>query len=71
MFPFLRPFLRLAIIATLCSFPIAAIKAYQAYFIKDVIDGIFDPAAPESLAFKLAGIVMGLAIINYPFRTPG
>ena len=68
MFPFLRPFLRLAIIATLCSFPIAAIKAYQAYFIKDVIDGIFDPAAPESLAFKLAGIVMGLAIINYPFR---
>jgi subfamily B ATP-binding cassette protein MsbA len=68
MYPYIRPFLRLAIIATLCSFPIAAIKAYQAYFIKDVIDGIFDPSASESLAFKLAGIVVGLAIINYPFR---
>lgn len=68
MYPYIKPYLRLAIVATLCSFPIAAIKAYQAYFIKDVVDGIFDPAAPESLAFQLAGIVVGLAIINYPFR---
>ncbi len=68
MFPFIRPYLRLAIIATICSFPIAAIKAYQAYFIKDVVDGIFDPNATEDLAFKLAGIVIGLAVLNYPFR---
>ena len=68
MYPFIKPYLRLAIIATLCSFPIAAIKAYQAYFIKNVIDGIFDPNAPERLAFELAGIILSLAIINYPFR---
>lgn len=68
MFPFIRPYLRLAIIATLCAFPIAAIKAYQAYFIKEVIDGIFDPAATEQLAYRLAAIVVGLAIVGYPFR---
>jgi subfamily B ATP-binding cassette protein MsbA len=68
MFPYIRPHLRLAIIATLCAFPIAAIKAYQAYFIKEVVDGIFDPAATEALAFKLAGIVVGMAVVNYPFR---
>lgn len=68
MFPFIKPHLRLAIFATLCSFPIAGIKAYQAYFIKNVIDGIFDPTAPESLAFELAGIIVGLAVLNYPFR---
>lgn len=68
MYPYIKPYLRLAIVATLCSFPIAAIKAYQAYFIKDVIDGIFDPNAPESLAFQLGGIIVGLALLNYPFR---
>lgn len=68
MFPFIKPYMRLAIIATLCAFPIAAIKAYQAYFIKEVIDGIFDPGATEDLAFRLAAIVVGLAVISYPFR---
>ena len=68
MFPYIKPYLRLAILATLSSFPIAAIKAYQAYFIKDVVDGIFDPNATEELAYRLAAIVVGLAVLNYPFR---
>ena len=68
MFPFIKPYLRLAIIATLCAFPLAAIKAYQAYFIKEVIDGIFDPNATEELAYRLAAIVVGLAVVGYPFR---
>lgn len=68
MFPYIRPYLKLAIFATLCSFPIAAIKSYQAYFIKDVIDGIFDPNTTEAFAFQLGAIVIGLAVINYPFR---
>ncbi|MCT4642086.1 MAG: ABC transporter ATP-binding protein/permease [Bacteriovoracaceae bacterium] len=54
--------------AFLCAFPLAAIKAYQAYFIKDVIDGVFEPGADVTVAYKLAGIIFGLAIINYPFR---
>lgn len=68
MFPFLRPYLRMAVIATLCALPLAAIKAYQAYFVKNVIDGIFTPAATESLAFELAGILVVLGLVNYPFR---
>ncbi|MAZ49938.1 MAG: hypothetical protein CME65_15355 [Halobacteriovoraceae bacterium] len=68
MFPFLRPYLRVAIIATLCSIPLAALKAYQAYFIKDVIDGIFEPGATEQVAFELAAILVAIGIVNYPFR---
>lgn len=68
MFPYLRPYLKVAIWASLCSIPLAAIKAYQAYFVKNVIDGIFDPAATTEYALQLAGILAGLAIINYPLR---
>ncbi len=68
MFPFIRPYLKLAIAATLCSIPLAAIKAYQAYFVKDVIDGIFTPEATEAYAFQLGGILVALGLINYPFR---
>ncbi|MEE2671257.1 MAG: ABC transporter ATP-binding protein [Bdellovibrionota bacterium] len=68
MYPFLKPYLRTAIIATLCSVPLALLKAYQAYFIKDVIDGIFKPDATEAVAFELAGILIAIGIVNYPFR---
>ena len=60
--------MKLAVAATLCSVPLAAIKAYQAYFVKDVIDGIFAPGSTESDAFELAAILVGLGLINYPFR---
>ena len=60
--------MKLAIVATLCSIPLAAIKAYQAYFVKEIIDGIFKVDATEAYAFKLAFILVGLALINYPFR---
>ena len=68
MFPFIKPFLGLAVAATLCSIPLAAIKAYQAYFVKDVIDGIFKPGTTENDALMLGGILIGLALLNYPFR---
>ena len=68
IFPYLRPYLKVVVLATLCALPIAAIKAYQAYFVKNVIDGIFKPDATEAYAYELAAILVGLAIINYPFR---
>lgn len=68
IYPYLKPYLGLTITATLCALPLAAIKAYQAYFVKNVIDGIFKPDATEAYVFKLAAILVGLAIINYPFR---
>ncbi|MCO4753896.1 MAG: ATP-binding cassette domain-containing protein [Bacteriovoracaceae bacterium] len=68
MYPYLKPYLKIAIWASACSIPLAAIKAYQAYFVKNVIDGVFDPAATTEYALQLAGILIGLAIINYPLR---
>lgn len=68
MFPYLRPYLKVAVWAALCSIPLAAIKAYQAYFVKNVIDGVFDPTATTEYALQLAGILVGIAIINYPLR---
>lgn len=68
IYPYIRSYLKLAVLATLCSIPISAIKAYQAYFVKNVIDGIFDPNASTAYAFELAAILIGLGIINYPFR---
>lgn len=68
MYPFIRPQLKWAIIAALCSLPISAIKAYQAFFVKNVIDGVFNPMSTQEEAFKLAAILVGLALINYPFR---
>lgn len=68
MFPYIRPYMKLAVIATLCTIPLAAIKAYQAYFVKEVIDGIFAENATEKLAFDLAFILVALGLVNYPFR---
>lgn len=68
VYPFIRPHLRLAIFAALCSLPLSVITAYQAYFVKNVIDGIFDPNATEMYAFQLAAILVGLALLNYPLR---
>ena len=68
MYPYLRPYMKVAVWAALCSLPLAAIKAYQAYFVKNVIDGIFNPTATTAYALQLAAILVGLAIINYPIR---
>lgn len=68
MYPYLRPNLKLAILSALCSIPLAAIKAYQVYFIKNVIDGVFEKTATLDYAFKLGAILIGLGILNYPFR---
>jgi subfamily B ATP-binding cassette protein MsbA len=68
MYPYLKPNLRLAIIAALCSLPLAAIKAYQVYFIKNVIDGVFESTATLEYALELGGILIVLGLLNYPFR---
>lgn len=66
--PYIRPYLKYAILCASLAIPMAAIKAYQAYFIKSVIDGIFDPSVSLNYAIGLAGILVGLAVINYPIR---
>ena len=68
MFPFLRPYMTMAVLSTLCAIPIAGLKAYQAYLVKDVFDKGFSPDATSQDAMLLAGIIFGIAVVNYPFR---
>lgn len=68
MFPYLRPFWKEAVFATLLAFPLAAIKAYEAYLVKDIFDKGFAAGSTFEDARNLALILVGLGILNYPLR---
>lgn len=68
MFPYLRPFWKQAVLATLLSFPLAGIKAYEAFLVKDIFDKGFSPNSSSEDAIKLALLLVGLGILNYPLR---
>lgn len=68
MFPYLRPFWKQSLIAVLLALPLSAIKAYEAYLVKDVFDKGFAPGSPPEEAWRLAAILVGLGILNYPLR---
>jgi subfamily B ATP-binding cassette protein MsbA len=68
MFPYLRPFWKEALFASLLAFPLSAIKAYEAYLVKDVFDKGFAPGSDFSDARNLALLLVGLGILNYPLR---
>lgn len=68
MFPYLRPFWKQAVFATLLAFPLAGIKAFEAYLVKDIFDKGFSPDSTSTDAYQLAAILVALGIINYPLR---
>jgi ATP-binding cassette, subfamily B, bacterial MsbA len=68
LWPYVKEYKRRAILAFLCSFPMAAIKAYQVYLIKPVFDKGFGAQATLTDAVELAGLIFLLALLNYPFR---
>lgn len=68
MFPYLRPFWKQAVFATLLSFPLAGIKAYEAFLVKDIFDKGFSPNSSSEDAIKLALLLVGLGVLNYPLR---
>lgn len=68
MFPYLRPFWKQALFAALLAFPLSAIKAYEAFLVKDIFDKGFSPDSTFQDALKLALILIGLGILNYPLR---
>lgn len=68
IWPYIRPYKRQAIIAVLCLVPMALTKAYIAYFIKNVIDGIFNTQATFDYALTLAATIVGITLLTYPFR---
>ncbi len=68
MFPYLRPFWKEAALAALLALPLSAIKAYEAYLVKDIFDKGFSPNSTSDDAQVLALILVGLGILNYPLR---
>jgi len=68
MFPYLRPFWKQAVFAALLAFPLSAIKAYEAFLVKDIFDKGFSPNSTFEDARNLALILIGLGILNYPLR---
>ena len=68
MFPYLRPFWKEAVFATLLAFPLAAIKAYEAFLVKDIFDKGFAAGSTSDDAWKLAALLVGLGILNFPLR---
>ncbi len=68
MFPYLRPFWKQALLATLLAFPLAGIKAYEAFLVKDIFDKGFAAGSSSEDARNLALLLIGLGILNYPMR---
>jgi len=68
MFPYLRPFWKEALVCTILAFPLAGIKAYEAYLVKDIFDKGFAAGSPREDAIKLALLLISLGILNYPLR---
>jgi len=68
MFPYLRPFWKEALLAAILALPLSAIKAYEAYLVKDIFDKGFSPDSTSGDALNLALILIGLGILNYPLR---
>jgi subfamily B ATP-binding cassette protein MsbA len=68
MFPYLRPFWKEALFAALLAIPLAAIKAYEAYIVKDIFDKGFSPDSTFEDAKNLAWLLIGLGVLNFPLR---
>ncbi len=68
MLPYLRPFWKEATVAVLLALPLSALKAYEAYLVKDIFDKGFAAGAPASEAWRLAGLLVVIGLANYPLR---
>ncbi len=68
MFPYLRPFWKEALLATVLALPLSAIKAYEAFIVKDIFDKGFAAGSSFEDARNLGLILVGLGILNYPLR---
>ncbi|MBF0313754.1 MAG: ATP-binding cassette domain-containing protein [Oligoflexia bacterium] len=67
LYPYVRPYWKLALIALFLSLPFAGIKGVQVWLVKHVVNTL-TPHANFMEAFKLAMALLGLAILNYPCR---
>lgn len=68
LWPYIYPLRMRAFGALMLSFVLAGIGAYQVSIIQPIFDSGLDPNAPSSKAWKLAGILLALGVVNFPCR---
>jgi len=68
LFPFIKPNLKYVIGSVFFSFILAGIKFYQAYLVKPIFDKGLAQNSTFEQALKLALILLGLGILNFPTR---
>ena len=54
--------------AAILALPLSAIKAYEAYLVKYIFDKGFSPQSTSEESHKLAFLLVGLGILNFPLR---
>lgn len=68
LYPWIKNHLSGLVGAFLLALPLGLIKGYQTYIIKDLFDKGFAASTDSTSAYRLAIIIIGLQIINYPIR---
>jgi subfamily B ATP-binding cassette protein MsbA len=68
LWPYLKNHWQKALWAVLFSLPLAGIKGFQTYLVKDVFDKGLTSNSRFEDTILLAGILLALGILNYPFR---
>jgi subfamily B ATP-binding cassette protein MsbA len=68
LYPWVKEDLSWFILTFIISLPLGIIKGYQTFLIKDLFDHGFSQTADATAAYKLAAMIVGLQILNYPFR---
>ncbi|MGK3946253.1 hypothetical protein ABK046_48865, partial [Streptomyces caeruleatus] len=58
MFPYIKPFWKEALAAVLLALPMAGLKAYEAFIVKDIFDKGFSAHATFQDAAYLAGLLV-------------
>ncbi len=68
LYPWIKNHISGLLGAFLLALPLGLIKGYQTYIIKDLFDHGFAASNDSSSAYKLAFIIIGLQVLNYPIR---
>jgi ATP-binding cassette, subfamily B, bacterial MsbA len=68
LYPFLKPYYIYMVASLILSIGLAGIKGAQGYLVKNIFDEALTPVSGESEAFKVAGILLFLSLLNFPFR---
>jgi subfamily B ATP-binding cassette protein MsbA len=68
IYPYCRPYKTKIIIGALCAIPLALVKVAQTSILQPLFDDVFKHGADLDSALMLAGLLLGLQVLNYPIR---